>query len=689
MDKKNLPPQAKKEPVQLEIHGDVRTDNYFWMNQRDHPEVIQYLQEENNYFQEMTRSTTEFQEDLFEEMKSRIKLKDESVPYFLNGYWYYVRFEEKANYPIYCRKKENLEAKEEILFNVNEMAKGYEFYQIAGIAISPDNKWAAFGRDTLGRRQYRIQFKNLETGEILPAKIENASGSMTWADDETLFYVQKDPETLRPNKVFKHSLKKSVSEDVLIFHEKDEAFHLNLQKSKSKKYIFISAHSSMSDEYWFLETRNHNENFKLFQVRQPQLEYGIEHYEDDFYILTNINSAKNFKLMKTPIQQTSLKNWKEVIPHRENVLLEQMDVFKECMVLTERTTGLTKIRIRSWDGKQDYFIPFESQTYTAAVGNNPEFDSSFIRYVFEGLATPTQVIDFNLHTREAVVVKQQEILDPKFDPQNYFEQRLWAKSEDGTRIPISMVYKKGIQLDGKNPLLLYAYGSYGITIDPSFSSNRLSLLDRGFIFAIAHVRGGEYLGRSWYDSGKLEYKINSFKDFIACSKYLIKQKYTSAEHLYAMGGSAGGMLMGGVLNMAPQLYNGVVVSVPFVDVLTTMLDESLPLTVGEYEEWGNPKEKSAYENMKEYSPYDNVKAQDYPNILVTTGYHDSQVQYWEPAKWVAKLRELKTDQNKLFFHTNMKAGHSGASGRFEALKELAEEYTFLLSLEDGENLEES
>src|SRR5690625_3149228 len=659
------------------------------MNQRDHPEVIQYLQEENNYFQEMTRSTTEFQEDLFEEMKSRIKLKDESVPYFLNGYWYYVRFEEKANYPIYCRKKENLEAKEEILFNVNEMAKGYEFYQIAGIAISPDNKWAAFGRDTLGRRQYRIQFKNLETGEILPAKIENASGSMTWADDETLFYVQKDPETLRPNKVFKHSLKKSVSEDVLIFHEKDEAFHLNLQKSKSKKYIFISAHSSMSDEYWFLETRNHNENFKLFQVRQPQLEYGIEHYEDDFYILTNINSAKNFKLMKTPIQQTSLKNWKEVIPHRENVLLEQMDVFKECMVLTERTTGLTKIRIRSWDGKQDYFIPFESQTYTAAVGNNPEFDSSFIRYVFEGLATPTQVIDFNLHTREAVVVKQQEILDPKFDPQNYFEQRLWAKSEDGTRIPISMVYKKGIQLDGKNPLLLYAYGSYGITIDPSFSSNRLSLLDRGFIFAIAHVRGGEYLGRSWYDSGKLEYKINSFKDFIACSKYLIKQKYTSAEHLYAMGGSAGGMLMGGVLNMAPQLYNGVVVSVPFVDVLTTMLDESLPLTVGEYEEWGNPKEKSAYENMKEYSPYDNVKAQDYPNILVTTGYHDSQVQYWEPAKWVAKLRELKTDQNKLFFHTNMKAGHSGASGRFEALKELAEEYTFLLSLEDGENLEES
>lgn len=689
MDKKNLPPQAKKEPVQLEIHGDVRTDNYFWMNQRDHPEVIQYLQEENNYFQEMTRSTAEFQEYLFEEMKSRIKLKDESVPYFLNGYWYYVRFEEKANYPIYCRKKENLEAKEEILFNVNEMAKGYEFYQIAGIAISPDNKWAAFGRDTLGRRQYRIQFKNLETGEILPAKIENASGSMTWADDETLFYVQKDPETLRPNKVFKHSLKKSVSEDVLIFHEKDEAFHLNLQKSKSKKYIFISAHSSMSDEYWFLETRNHNENFKLFQVRQPQLEYGIEHYEDDFYILTNINSAKNFKLMKTPIQQTSLKNWKEVIPHRENVLLEQMDVFKECMVLTERTTGLTKIRIRSWDGKQDYFIPFESQTYTAAVGNNPEFDSSFIRYVFEGLATPTQVIDFNLHTREAVVVKQQEILDPKFDPQNYFEQRLWAKSEDGTRIPISMVYKKGIQLDGKNPLLLYAYGSYGITIDPSFSSNRLSLLDRGFIFAIAHVRGGEYLGRSWYDSGKLEYKINSFKDFIACSKYLIKQKYTSAEHLYAMGGSAGGMLMGGVLNMAPQLYNGVVVSVPFVDVLTTMLDESLPLTVGEYEEWGNPKEKSAYENMKEYSPYDNVKAQDYPNILVTTGYHDSQVQYWEPAKWVAKLRELKTDQNKLFFHTNMKAGHSGASGRFEALKELAEEYTFLLSLEDGENLEES
>lgn len=679
---KTLPPKAKKQAHRLEIHGDVRTDDYYWLNQKDSPEVLNYLNEENQYYKEMTQHTETLQESLVEEMKSRIKLDDESVPYFLNGYWYYIRFEEDGGYPIYCRKKESLQHKEEVLFDVNQMAEPYEYYNLGGVVISRNNKLAAFSVDTVGRRQYSIYIKDLLTGEILPDHIENSSGSLTWSNDnKTIYYVKNDENTLRAYQVYQHILGSHSTEDKLIFHEKDEAFSVGVYKSKSRQFIFINTSSTVSDEYWFLDADQPSEDFKCFQERIRNLEYGVDHFQDHFYMLTNKDDATNFKLMKTSLNQTGQENWEEIIPHRKNVLLEDVDIFRDFLVLSERTTGLNKIRIIRWDQSEDFYIPFESQTYTAELGTNPEFDTSVIRYVFNSMTTPTQVVDFNVDTYEKKLMKKQEILDPSFDENNYYSKRIWAKSEDGVRIPISLVYKKGIRLDGNNPLLLYAYGSYGITVDPSFSSTRLSLLNRGFVFAIAHVRGGEYLGRKWYDTGKMEFKINTFKDFIACSKYLIQQKYTSPKQLYAMGGSAGGMLMGGILNMAPELYNGVIASVPFVDVLTTMLDDSIPLTVGEYDEWGNPQIKKYYDLMKEYSPYDNIEAKAYPNILVTTGYHDSQVQYWEPAKWVAKLRDLKTDDHKLLFHINMDAGHSGASGRFEALREIAEEYAFLLDLE--------
>lgn len=675
-------PKAQKKPKTLEIHGDKRIDDYFWMNKRENPQVLDYLNSENAYYDKMTAHTKSFQTDLFEEMKSRVKLDDESVPYKRNGYWYYVRFEKNADYPIYCRKKESLENKEEIMFNINELAEGHDYYKLGGLSISPNNELAAFGVDTVSRRQYTIQIKNLVTGEIYPDKIKNTTGGAAWANDnKTFFYSRKDEKTLRSDKIYRHSLAQK-EEDKLIYHEKDETFVAGVARSKSRQYIYIGCHSTLSDEYRILNADKPFEEFRIFQKRQDNLEYCISHYKTHFYILTNKDKATNFKLMKTPVDKTDQNDWEEVIPHRSEVLLEDFEVFKNYLVLDERANGLSKLRIMRWDGSEDYYLPFESQTYTAGAGHNPEFDTDVLRYIFNGMATPGSVIDYNMKTRESTIMKEQEVLDPNFDKDNYYAQRLWAKAEDGTKIPISLVYKKGIELDGSNPLLLYAYGSYGHTTDPTFSSTRLSLLDRGFIYAIAHVRGGEYLGRKWYEDGKLLNKMNTFTDFIACSRFLIKRKYTSPKHLYALGGSAGGMLMGGILNMAPELYNGVIASVPFVDVLTTMLDDSIPLTTGEYDEWGNPNDEKYYKVMKAYSPYDNVEAKNYPNIFVTTGFHDSQVQYWEPAKWVAKLRELKTDQNKLLFHINMDAGHGGASGRFEALKELAEDYAFLLDLEE-------
>ena len=677
-----FPPKAKKIAKELSIHGDTRVDNYFWLNERENPEVVKYLEAENDYNEKMTAHTKQFQVDLFEEMKSRIKEDDASVPYKLNGYWYYVRFEVGKGYPIYARKKETLEAEEEILFDCNQMAEGHAYFKLSGLSVSPNNKLVSFGVDTVSRRKYTIQIKNLETGEILPTKIETTTGGSTWANDnKTLFYTRKDEETLRSDKIYQHILGEDPANDILVYQEEDETFNAYVYKSKSKKYIIIGSSSTMSDEYRILDADQPRGDFKLFQERVRGVEYGFSHFEDHFYIITNKDEAQNFKLMKTEVNKTTSEHWQEVIPHREDVLLEDMDIFKNYLVLSERYNGLNRIRIMSWDNQEDYYLPFDNETYTTYTGTNPDFDTNILRYGYNSLTTPASVIDFDMKTKESEVKKEQEVQDPNFNKENYLSERIWATAQDGTKIPMSVVYKKGIQRDGSNPVLQYAYGSYGHTTDPSFSTSRLSLLDRGFIFVIAHIRGGEYLGRNWYEDGKMLTKRNTFTDFIDCSKYLIEQKYTSAKHLYAMGGSAGGMLMGGILNMAPQLYNGVIAAVPFVDVVTTMLDDSIPLTTGEYDEWGNPNDKEYYEYMKSYSPYDNVVAQDYPNILVTTGFHDSQVQYWEPAKWVAKLRELKTDENKLLFHTNMDAGHGGASGRFEALKEVAEDYAFILDLE--------
>lgn len=676
------PPLATVKPKKLEKHGDVRTDNYYWLNERENPEVIDYLNKENDYYNTMTADQKQFQKDLFEEMKGRIKEDDSSVPYFYNGYFYITRFEKGKDYPIYARKKGSLEAKEEILFDCNEMAKGHSYFQLGGLNISEDNNWAAFGVDTVSRRQYTIQVKNLQTNEVLPLKIENTTGGSTWAgDNTTLFYTRKDEVTLRSDKIYKHKLNGDVKDDVLVYHEKDDTFSAFIYKEKSKKYIVIGASSTLTSEFLILDAKKPDSDFKVFQKRTRGLEYSISHYGDNWYIVTNKDKATNFKLMITPEAKTGKENWKDLIPHRKDVLLEDIDIFKNYLVVSERSNGLNKIQIRPWNGKGEYYLPFESETYTADTSTNPDFDTEILRYSYQSLAVPSSVIDFNMKTKEKTVLKEQEVLGGKFDKNNYTEERIWATAADGTKVPISMVYRKGIAKNGKNPLLLYAYGSYGASMDAYFSSIRLSLLDRGFIYAIAHIRGGEDLGREWYDNGKLLKKKNTFTDFVDCSKYVIDQKYTSAEHLYAEGGSAGGLLMGAIINMAPQLYHGVIAQVPFVDVVTTMLDDSIPLTTGEYDEWGNPADKEYYDYMKSYSPYDNITAQTYPNMLVTTGLHDSQVQYWEPAKWVAKLRVTKTGNNLLYLDTNMEAGHGGASGRFEAIKEVAKEYSFLLDLE--------
>ncbi|RDI13305.1 S9 family peptidase [Flavobacterium sp. AG291] len=676
------PPLAAVKPKTLEKHGDVRTDNYYWLNERENPEVIDYLNKENAYYNAMTADQKQFQKDLFEEMKGRIKEDDSSVPYFYNGYYYITRYEKGKDYPIYTRKKGSLEAKEELLFDCNEMAKGHSYFQLGGLNISEDNKWVAFGVDTVSRRQYTIQVKNLVTNEILPFKIENTTGGSTWAgDNNTLFYTRKDPTTLRSDKIYKRKLNGDVNDDVLVYHEKDDTYSTFIYKEKSKKYLVIGSSSTLTTEYRTLDAKRPDGEFVIFQKRTRELEYSISHYGDKWYIVTNKDKATNFKLMTTPEGKTGKENWKDLIPHRKDVLLEDIEIFKNFLVIGERENGLNTIRIRPWDGKGEYYLPFNSETYTAGISTNPDFDTDIVRYSYQSMATPSSVIDFNMKTKEKTVLKEQAVLGGKFDKNNYTEERVWATAADGTKVPISMVYRKGIVKDGKNPLLLYAYGSYGSSMDPYFSSIRLSLLDRGFIYAIAHIRGGEDLGREWYEDGKLLKKKNTFTDFVDCSKYVIDQKYTSEAHLYAEGGSAGGLLMGAIINMAPQLYHGVIAQVPFVDVVTTMLDDSIPLTTGEYDEWGNPNDKEYYDYMKSYSPYDNITAQNYPNMLVTTGLHDSQVQYWEPAKWVAKLRVTKTGNNLLYLDTNMEAGHGGASGRFEALKEVAKEYSFLLDLE--------
>ncbi|MDB2632932.1 S9 family peptidase [Flavobacteriaceae bacterium] len=687
-------PSAEKQAKSLTIHNSTRIDNYFWMRLTDEQKTAKnkdnqtqkveaYLNAENEYFDKVTASTNNFQKELFEEMKVRIKEDDTSVPYFRNNYFYITRFEKGSQYPIYSRKKESLEVDEEILFDVNQEALEHEYFQLGALNVSPDNKLVAFATDTVSRRQYTIQIKNLETGELLTDKIENTTGGSVWSNDnKTLFYTKKDPLTLRSSSIYRHILGTDASEDVIVFEEKDETYSTYVYKTKSHKFIVIGSSSTLSSEFRIISADKPYGDWKVIHPREDNLEYSLAHYGDYFYIQTNKDDATNFKLMKTPVNKTTKENWVDVIPHRKETLLEDVSIFKNYLVIEERSNGLGKIRIKTWDGKEDYYLPFDEETYSAGVYANPEFDTDVIRYSYNSMTTPNSVIDFNMKNQTKEIKKEQEVLGGKFDKNNYKSERIWATARDGKKVAISLVYHKDTELNKNTPLLQYAYGSYGYTISDGFSSTRLSLLDRGFVYAVAHIRGGQYLGREWYNDGKMMNKKNSFFDFIDCSKYLIDNNYTSAKHLYAMGGSAGGLLVGAVSNLNPELYNGIIAAVPFVDVISTMLDESIPLTTGEFDEWGNPKEKEAYDYMLSYSPYDQVTSKKYPNMLVTTGYFDSQVQYWEPAKWVAKLRELKTDKNTLLLHTNMDVGHGGASGRFDALKETAIDYTFLLALEN-------
>ena len=675
-------PKAKKINKKLTAHGEVRIDPYYWLNERENPEVIQYLEQENAYCDFVMKDTELLQRELFEEMKSRYKEDDESLPYFFNEYWYITRYEKGTEYPIFTRKYQSQENEEELLLDVNILADGHDFYDVGEISISLNNEIMAYSEDITGRRIYTIHIQNLKTKEKLEEKLENTTGRIVWANDnEHFFYIQKN-EHLRAYKIYRHRLGTSQEEDILVFHEEDEAFDVSVFKTKSLEYIFIASSSTVSDEHRFIPAADVFAEWRIVQPREEGLEYAVEHYENDFYILTNEGGDYNFKLVKTSVDTPYKENWVEVIHHREEVLLEGFEIFKNFLVLEEREKGLLQLNIFDYKNKTSWYLPFNDPTYTAYIGLNLEFDTEILRYGYTSLTMPSSTYEYNMREKTARLLKQQEVLGGKFLSENYISERVWADSRDGeTKIPISLVYHKDTPKSEKTPLLLYGYGSYGHTVDASFSSVRLSLLDRGFIYVIAHIRGGEYLGRDWYENGKMLKKKNTFYDFIDAAKFLIKENYTSSNHLYAMGGSAGGLLMGVVINEEPELFNGIVAQVPFVDVVTTMLDESIPLTTGEYDEWGNPNDKEYYEYMKSYSPYDNVTEKSYPNMLVTTGLYDSQVQYWEPAKWVAKLRNLKKDNNVLIFKTDMTSGHGGASGRFESLKEEALEYAFLLMID--------
>jgi oligopeptidase B len=670
---------ATQNPDSLEHHGNVRVDDYYWLNQRDNPDVIEYLEAENEYAEAMTAHIKDLEDDLFEEMRSRIKEDDSSVPYKLDDYFYYTRFEEGQEYPIYARRKGTMEAPEEIMLDVNAMAEGHGFFSVSGVSVSSGQDILAFTQDTVGRRIYEVRFKNLTTGETLPEIISNVTSNIAWAEDNrTLFYTRQDPETLRWFQIYRHTLGTDPSEDELVYEETDEEFSSFVFKTKSKRFLMIGSQQTLSSEFRYLEATDPTGEFTIFAPRERDHEYDVDHFEDKFYIRTNYE-AENFRLMETPVTDTRKQAWSELIPHREDVLLSGFEIFAGHLVLAERSEGLVRLRIIPWDGTEEHYLDFGEPAYWAGIGTNPNFDTPILRYNYTSMTTPSSVIDYDMNTRESTLMKREEVLGG-FDPNDYETERLWATAPDGVRVPISLVYQKGIEKDGSDPLLLYGYGSYGFSMDATFSSARLSLLDRGFVYAIAHVRGGQEMGRWWYEDGKLLRKKNTFTDFIACAEHLVGQGYTNEDVLFAMGGSAGGLLMGAVTNMRPDLFKGVVATVPFVDIVTTMLDESIPLTTSEYDEWGNPNEKEYYDYMLSYSPYDNVEAKDYPNMLVMTGLHDSQVQYWEPAKWVAKLRALKTDDNTILLKTNMEAGHGGASGRFRRLRETALQYAFMIDL---------
>ena len=674
------PPNAAVKPVKLEKHGDVREDNYFWLKERENPEVIAYLEAENAYTDTMMGHTEGFQEELFEEIKGRIKQTDLSVPYKRDDYYYYTRVVEGKEYPIYCRKKGSLDAAEEIMIDANALAEGHKFSSVGGVDISSGQDIVSFAQDTLGRRFYSLRFKNLSTGELLPDEIPNVTGNVAWANDnKTVFYAKQDPVTLRSYQIYRHELGTHPSADKLVYEEKDVTFSCYVFKTKSKKYVMIASNQSLSNEFRYIDADTPTGSFTVLQPRERNHEYDVDHYEDNFYIRTNLN-AKNFRLMKTPVTRTTKRNWVEVIPNRDDVFLQGFEIFKDNLVVVERKEGLIQMRIRPWSGAGEHYLDFGEPAYLAYVSTNYQFDTPLLRYGYTSLTTPNSVYDYNMMTKEKTLLKQEEVLGG-FNREDYVTERVSAPARDGKMVPVSIVYKKGTTNDGKNPLLLYGYGSYGASRDATFSSARLSLLNRGFIYAIAHIRGGQELGRAWYDDGKLLNKKNTFTDFIDCAEYMIKLSYTSPEHLYAQGGSAGGLLIGAVINMRHDLFKGVIADVPWVDVVTTMLDESIPLTTSEYDEWGNPNDKKYYEYMLSYSPYDNVESKAYPNILITTSLFDSQVQYFEPAKWTAKLRTMKTDNNTILLKTEMQAGHGGVSGRYKQYKDTAFKYAFLLDLE--------
>jgi oligopeptidase B len=679
------PPVAIMKDHETGMHGDKRNDEYYWMADffcegPDTDKVVDYLKAENAYTDTMMAGTKEFQEALFSEMKSRIKEKDESVPVFSNGYWYYTRSEEGAQYFKYCRKKATLDAEEEVLLDVDHMAEGHNYYSAVGFNVSPDNRLLAYGVDTVSRRQYTIYIKNLETGEHYKDIIYPASGGSEWGNDnKTLFYTATNPKTLLSEKIKRHTLGEDPKKDVVVYAEKDKSNYIGVGKTKSEKYIIIASSATMSSEYLILDADKPEGKFEVFQPRIKDVLYDVEHHDDKFLIVTN-KDALNFRLMETPVNETGVENWKEVIPNRDDVLLEGIDVFKDYLVITERKKGLLQLRIRELKTNAEHYVDFGEPAYTAYAGSNPEYNTTNLRYIYTSLTTPNSVYDYDMASRSKELKKRQEVVGG-YDPDEYVTERLYATARDGAQVPVSLVYKKGTPKSSDTPLLLYAYGSYGNSMDAAFSSTRLSLLNRGFIYAIAHIRGGAEMGRQWYEDGKMFKKKNTFNDFIDCAEFLIQQHYTSSAHLFAEGGSAGGLLMGAISNMRPELWRGIIADVPFVDVVTTMLDESIPLTTNEFDEWGNPMNKDSYDYMKSYSPYDNIERKEYPNMLVTTGLHDSQVQYFEPAKWVARLRTHKTDQNVLLLKTNMEAGHGGASGRFDYLKEIALQFAFMFALE--------
>jgi oligopeptidase B len=678
-------PVAEIKPYTRTIHGDTVVDNYNWMidyfkKGPDSAKVVDYLTAENEYLDTMMSGSKNFREDLFKELKGRIKEKDESVPVFHNDYFYYSKTEDGNQYYKYCRKKGNLEANEEVLLDIDEMAKGHPYYAASGFSVSPDNKLLAFGVDNVSRREYTLYIKNLETGEILKDAVKNTEGDAVWAaDNKTFFYTSKNPVTLLSEKIKKHSLGADATDDAVVYEEKDKSNYIGVSKSKSGKYIFIHSSATMSDEIRMIEAKDPEAEFKVFQPRVKDVKYDVVALEDKFLIVTNWD-AQNFRLMECPQVQTHRESWIEVIPNRTDVLLSGVDEFKDFLVIAERKNGLEQLRIRDLNGPE-HDLAFEEPAYAVRPAANPEYDTHVFRYIYTSMTTPVSTYDYDMVTKNKKLMKQQEVVGG-YHKEDYVTERIFATAEDGTKVPISLVYKKGLQKDGTAPLLLYAYGSYGHSMDASFSVNSLSLLNRGFVYAIAQIRGGQEMGRHWYDDGKLMKKMNTFTDFIDCGKFLIDQKFTSKGHLYAQGGSAGGLLMGAVINLEPELWNGIIAQVPFVDVVNTMLDESIPLTTNEFDEWGNPKTKEAYFYMKSYAPYENIEKKAYPNMLVTTGLHDSQVQYFEPAKWVAKLRATKTDHNVLLLKTDMDFGHGGASGRFDYLKDIALNYAFLFNLEN-------